>query len=402
MGLAKNDLIEREERGYGHCEKEVCKDCVGNKSLQKYISANGHMSICNYCGKRRKVVTVEDLLEPIMVGIRFEYDNADDYYCDGELPRCFDTYDLIHEKIADDLQIYNDELLDDISNTIDNVNWCTVDPYGDKKYEVELYSWHSFCKLVKEQIRYVFYKSKNVYEANDLSNPVNILETVAEYVQGLKLVGRIHVNQKIYRGRTHDRENELVNASDFGPPPTKAAKANRMSAEGISMFYASYDKETTLMEIECSDEYATVASFKIARPLTVVDFSRLKKRKLPSIFDEENRGKRASLIFLKSFAEDLSKQIIDTPTIEYIPTQIVTEYFRYVFSSEEFGDIDGIVYNSAKNENGYCVALFMNENDFERDEKCMVDKKSFKLFHYRKEYVQQNGPFADDILMMLS
>lgn len=387
MGLAKNDLINCEERGFGHCEKVVCRDCVGNKSLQKHIATHGYMSTCDYCGKRRKVVTVEELINPIMSGIHFEYENADNYYFDGSLPNCVSTYELIHYEIADDLQIDNIELLDDISDTIDDVNWCAVNPYSEKEHEVELYSWHSFCKLAKEQVRYVFYRSKNVYSDSDLSNPVNILDTVAEYVQKFGLVKRIPVNTKIYRGRTHNRENEIVDISEFGPPPTQFAKSNRMSAEGISLFYAAYNEETVLSEIACKDEYATVASFKTIRPLTIIDFSKLRKQKMPSIFDEDNRAKRAPLIFLKSFAEDVCKKIDNIPSIEYVPTQIVTEYFRYVFSSDVYGDVDGIVYNSAQSTNGYCIVLFMNEAGFKDNKQCMIDKSSFKLSQYQKKYV---------------
>lgn len=388
MGLAKNDLIMCQERGYAHCDRSVCRDCVGNKVLKKYISKNGHMAHCRYCGQRRKVVTVENLLEPIMSGINFQYENADNYYFDGETPSSVNTYELIHYELSDELQITNSELLDDISNTIDDISWCEANPYIEKKYESELYSWHSFCELVKHRVRYVFYKSKNIVEEYDLSNPVNILETVEEYIKGLKLIRRLPRNIKVYRGRLHTEENQYNQVSDFGPPPVTKAKANRMSAEGISMFYAAFEESTAIKEIYNSDEYATIAQFKTSRPLTVIDLTKLNNMSLPSIFDEEKRQLRSSVIFLKEFAKEISRKVNVYPSIEYVPTQIVTEYFRYVFNSDRYGAIDGIVYNSAQNDEGCCVVLFMNDLDFINDEKSMVDKHFFKYRQYKKQFIK--------------
>lgn len=388
MGLAKNDLIMCQERGYAHCDRYVCRDCVGNKALQKYISNNGHMARCHYCGKRRKIVTVEDLLAPIMSGIKFQYENADNYNFDGEIPSSVHTYELIHYELSDDLQITSKELLDDISNTIDGIYWCETDPYIEKQYETELYSWYSFCALVKHKVRYVFYRSKNIVEEYDLSNPVNILKTVEEYIKGLKLIRRLPQNTKVYRGRLHTRENQYTQASDFGPPPVTKAKANRMSAEGISMFYAAFDENTAIKEIYSSEEYATIAQFKTSRSLTVIDLTKLNNMSLPSIFDDERRQLRSSIIFLKAFANEISRKVEEYPSIEYVPTQIVTEYFRYVFQSDKYGAIDGIIYNSAQNVEGCCVALFMNDSDFFHDEKSMVDKHSFKCRQYRKQFIR--------------
>lgn len=275
-----------------------------------------------------------------------------------------------------------------IYNTIADISWCKADPYAERDYESELYTWHSFCELVKHRVRYVFYKSKNVVEEYDLSNPVNILEIVGEYIMGLNLIRCLPPNTTLYRGRLHTEENQYSQASDFAPPPVTKAKANRMSAEGISMFYAAFDEDTVIKEIYNSDEYATIAKFKTSRPLTVIDLTKLNKISLPSIFDEERRQQRSAVIFLKEFAEEISRKVEAYPSIEYVPTQIVTEYFRYVFNSDRYGDIDGIVYNSAQNAKGRCVVLFMNNSDFSIDDRSMVDIHSFKCQQYKKQFIK--------------
>ena len=150
MGFAKNDLIMCEERGYGHCTNYVCRNCIGNKSLHEYIKNNGHMGICYYCHNRRKVVTIEELLKPIMSGIRFEYDEAANClgYQDGEyVGQTFDTYNLIFDKIIDELMIDNKSILSDLVDTIDdNILWCEINlPYHRKGLDDACFYLVSYC-----------------------------------------------------------------------------------------------------------------------------------------------------------------------------------------------------------------------------------------------------------------
>ena len=78
MGLMKNYAIECEERGYADNDNTVCMHCIGNKNLQQFISQNVTMSYCHYCNNPRKVVTLSNLMKPIMSGINFSYERAVD------------------------------------------------------------------------------------------------------------------------------------------------------------------------------------------------------------------------------------------------------------------------------------------------------------------------------------
>lgn len=125
-----------DERGYGHCDNYVCRDCIGNKSLYEYIKNNDQMNICYYCHNHRKVVAIEELLKPIMSGTRFEYDEAVNClgYQDGEyLGKTFDAYDLIYDKLIDELMIDNESILNDLVETIGDTVWCQANPYSEKE-----------------------------------------------------------------------------------------------------------------------------------------------------------------------------------------------------------------------------------------------------------------------------
>jgi len=102
----------------------------------------------------------------------------------------------------------------------------------------------------------------------------------------------------------------------------------------------------------------SVAKFETARDAWVVDLTALPE--FPSLFDEGRRHLRAPISFLRDFVEDLAKPIAKDGRehIEYVPTQIVTEYLRYVFRTETGHRVRGVIYQSARNGGGKCCVLF--------------------------------------------
>jgi len=76
MGLAKNQMMEQEERGYGSIDKLVCENCVGDYVLKQFITDNGDEGTCDYCGSEGVCIDVESLIGKIMYGVRFEYEEA--------------------------------------------------------------------------------------------------------------------------------------------------------------------------------------------------------------------------------------------------------------------------------------------------------------------------------------
>jgi RES domain len=49
--------------------------------------------------------------------------------------------------------------------------------------------------------------------------------------------------------------------------------------------------------------------------------------------------------------------------IEYVPTQVVTEYFRFTFAEEQGLPIDGIVYPSSRMKGKNACVLFMDHRE---------------------------------------
>lgn len=95
--------------------------------------------------------------------------------------------------------------------------------------------------------------------------------------------------------------------------------------------------------------------------LRVLNLSELPE--IPSIFEPEKYIERHELMFLYGFRDEISKPIKKDGMehIDYIPTQIVSEYFRYRYS-DDTGKIDGIIFNSSKTDNGLNLTLFVSEH----------------------------------------
>jgi hypothetical protein len=91
---------------------------------------------------------------------------------------------------------------------------------------------------------------------------------------------------------------------------------------------------------------------------------------VPSLFDDEMRHYRQSLIFLHSFLKDIAKPIQKDGRehIEYVPTQVMTEYFQHIFKFNDAKKLDGMYYPSSRSDSGYSCVLFFNSRN------CILDK----------------------------
>lgn len=138
-----------------------------------------------------------------------------------------------------------------------------------------------------------------------------------------------------------------------------------MSPAGIPMFYGAADEYGAIAETVVGrlpkGEILNVGVFETVDSMHVLDLTNVPG--IPSLFSP-SRHLRPILRFLRSFVNDLSKPIKkdDRVHTEYVPTQIVTEYFRHSFHSDNGPLIQGIFYPSSRAK-GYvaCVLFFTRE-----------------------------------------
>lgn len=388
MGLAKAEMMRKQELRYNSPgDKYVCFNCVGNVSIRKYIKANANYLTCSYCGRkaRKHFISfhIDDVIEFILDGIYTEWDdpaNGVGYDHEWVGAKVIDGYDLIYDELWDDLDIENDELMADLARSVAMYDWCHRNPYSLRDCEETFFDWANFCELVKHKSRYVFYSGAiaetDIY--GGVKRPYDILERLGEIVKELHLIRKIKRDRLIYRVRTRKPGEVLDCVEKLGPPsPEQAINANRMSSAGIVMFYGAFGEQTAIDET-CNSSPAsiTVAQFKTLQIIKALDLSAIPD--VPSLFDPEKRHLRDSVIFLRNFTKDITQTIErdGKEHIEYVPTQIVTEYFKFVFRDASNKPIQGIIYPSSKNKSGIACVLFFEKEDCTQDN--YTDDKSGK------------------------
>jgi hypothetical protein len=363
--------------------KYVCQNCIRNYPLQEVIKQGAIESKCDYCEEIADdeliAADLSELMPRIRESLQTEWADPMDEGVpwDQEEGRyivpVYDSYDLL-EMFVD---TPSEELLWDLAERLGDGGWCQKNPARLTKEEEWYLDWENFSNQLKHHTRYVFYRVEpptgDIYEP--ARSPHEILDTIVELVLEQDLLRTVEAGTTIFRARRHKAERGFSSAEELGPPPSdKAHYSNRMSPAGIPMFYGSVSEDTALNEVD-GDDFATVAMFSTLQPFKVLDLTRIPN--VPSIFDEHQNYLRPAIKFLWDFTEDLSKEIEKDGRehIEYVPTQVATEYFRRVFRDLDKEPLRGIIYPSSRHEGGVSWVLFFDSDDCTQDDRQDSDGK---------------------------
>ncbi len=185
-----------------------------------------------------------------------------------------------------------------------------------------------------------------------------MLEKLGDVIQSCELIRNLPVGTKLFRARGYKEGTNYATPGELGPPPVEFAKtAGRMNAPGIVVFYGALDRRTAAAEATGSHLHLSIGEFETLVDLTIVDLTDLPR--VPSIFEGANRD---SLLFLHHFAEEVSQPFEPDADIhiEYVPTQIVSEYLRHRLRAEDSKAVRGVLYRSAKRPDTKNLALFID------------------------------------------
>ena len=368
MGFAKERLIEQEEQGWYFSDGlDVCWRCVTNGYLRDFVKDNAEGHVCDFCDRtsRRKPSTMpfDDLMEIIADAIQHRYsdvinegiiyDHEDAHYAG----QTFTTDELLFRMVPWPTE--KDKVFDHIVESFADRRWCQRN-YGsltrEQKYRL---SWQAFCQTVTHEKRFLFERE----EPSEFDDGIPVREMLAELgaiVERHGFIRALPEGSLFFRVRINGQKDRPIEAHELGPPPSDNALSNRMSPAGISLFYGALDARTARAEtfVRNSERYGTMSTWTAARELVVVDFTH--QPELPSFYDVERANERDELLFLTSFVNDLIKPVAPDRRehIDYVPTQIVTEYFRHLFRTADGKGIDGMLYRSSLAKDGTCVSLF--------------------------------------------
>lgn len=349
----------------------VCTNCFEDYAIKNFILNNDTGSSCTYCSiSGDGSCSLELVLDHIMGCVRIEWGHPANEGLPYEsreggwqLGSVYDSQEML-ESVG--LEINNDVLYEMIMLSVNDDEWCERNPYSLSKDKILFYGWRDFSKFVTTEARYMFYDATpSTYDEHqhDEMNPVQILAALSKIVHDLDLIRSIEKTTAIHRVRIVDSNIVLSSVIDLGAPPLECATiSNRMSPAGISMFYGAFDRQTAIEETYdssmSSGKKAIVGTFYPVRDLFVLDLSR--PFFVPSIFDKDAHVVRPLIKFFIEFMQNFTKPISrdDRSHVEYVPTQVVTEYFRHVFRSDVGIKLDGIMYPSSKLNGKSSVVLF--------------------------------------------
>jgi hypothetical protein len=361
MGIAKRMWEEEMDRGYSKVDDAyVCAGCFGDEGLKEFVRQKSQLGKCSYCNKCRRVCSLNNVIEHIISSVRLEwwhpaneglpYETREGGW---QFAKVYSTWELLDEL---DIQCGSDGLLDDISSAIHDSEWCEAEPYSLPLDRTLLFGWESFCNFITHTARFVFFKAENTSydcDQHDEMNPVDILEAIGGICDRLGLVKSVAISERIYRVRIVDPNVTLNKAKELGSPPDCLANMpNRMSPVGISMFYGAFNLDTAIMKTFdssiSSDKKAACGEFSPVRELVVIDLS--ESFYVPSLFCPNEQELRSHYKFMCDFIADFTKSIErgQRAHADYVPTQVVTEFFRYVHRSRKGASIDGVIYPSSK------------------------------------------------------
>lgn len=184
-------------------------------------------------------------------------------------------------------------------------------------------TWENFKETVKHGNRFF-----DIHYRSSREEMLSVFNDFYEKMEEFVPVGTNIIRARLEpKGPFDDKEKQTL---ECGPPPPTVAKSLRMSPNGISYFYGSEDEFTCKEEIKSSDAKVLIGIFKTKIPLKLINLSFVPSIRPFSIFSDcYDHDLNWAHDFLKLFSQEVSKPVIEDETsIEYIATQIVSEYIR--------------------------------------------------------------------------
>jgi len=382
----------------------ICNQCFEDEKIQKYIISHGKKANDGYkciCGAEsnyeyeefiyllNKQKLAEKLIEIIKKLHVHENEHgmggsARSYVEDEEDPFKFaslsDLEDVCYDYFGDNLIadfIVENKLYVDISDG--DYDYFESKYYkvwkdrcffeNDEENEYSLSKWQKFCENVKHKARYFDHEG------------FSVSETLEDFNDFFEQITSFDLNENIFRARkiNNDKDREDIDLDpnkELGSVPVEFAKNNRFSPIGISYGYFAYEKDTALKEIRAtvSDEVA-IGEFNLNSELKVIDFRTITmSERFLNYFDDDFNEKFYCIShFIYEFIADISKPVSDDKQLlEYIPTQIMSEY---IWSK----GYDGFLFDSSVNSGGTNLVLFEKKYEFKEYFKYLIKSIDMRL-----------------------
>lgn len=316
---------------------KVCENCFEDDELKGFISSNSlEKCTCEYCDTQdAEFINFNELADFFtgFLGLFKSDKNGKPLYL---IIR--EDWKLFSKKV--DKKLLND-ILNEIKIDVKSHN-------QNVKYISNVYRSSSYWEQLKETIKWKSRFLTNIDQIKELHWDL--------FFEDAKI--NVDSTSKFYRARMHGNgQEETFDTKEMGHPLSRSkVSEGRANPQGIPFLYLSQSIKTTLYETRASylDEIS-VGTFTIKDgvDLNLIDFTNV-----PSAFalneqDSPLEDLVAGILLKKRISKELSKPLRrHDSNIEYIPTQFICEYIRYITGS------DGIIFESSLHIGGINIVLF--------------------------------------------
>jgi hypothetical protein len=344
-------------------QRKLCARCIGETFLRQLVEELGNASTCSYCQQVAPIIGLDTLIIPVHQMFTDHFVQVSDPDDDDIEPTETDLGpgELV-ETIIQRTMVIDDAPAEDIRRVLDHLHGDYVDeegPYDECTYHAQaepddsrfVHDWSWFEYNLKTDARFfsrdALDRLRNVFQDLELHRTNSGQGVIVE-------VGPSSTLTALYRARYFQSQEVLERAlerpeRDLGPPPFALAKAGRMNAAGISVFYGSTSPEVALAEIRPPvGSHVVVARFQMKRTVRLLDVEALSEVLVAgSLFDPNYSRRLAQQKFLKKLRQRITMPVMpDDEPFEYLITQAVADFLAI-----EIG-LDGILYRSAQAKSG--------------------------------------------------
>ena len=172
-----------------------------------------------------------------------------------------------------------------------------------------------------------------------------------------------HALGRLHRARVFQSDVELKRAlvapeRELGPPPPARARARRMNAANVSVFYGASTSQAALAEVRPpAHSRVLVGEFEVVRSVRLLDVAALLAVLVEgSKFDPAHQILGRHAVFLQVVGRRISKPVLpDHQDGAYLVTQAIADFLAYECSPP----FDGMIFPSTQSvDEGVNVVLF--------------------------------------------